>query len=130
MQYNSSGNWIAPNGPSPSSSTDSEILTVPFLIYMKSGEIHTVRDYWMVDGKFYYLRMDGAERSVNLEEIDLARTNTENANSGVKFIFKSAPSAAPTAPDEKVAPPASTEPSPSPKTEHQNDQASQPEART
>jgi hypothetical protein len=130
MQYNSSGNWIAPNGPSPSSSTDSEILTVPFLIYMKSGEIHTVRDYWMVDGKFYYLRMDGAERSVNLEEIDLARTNTENANSGVKFIFKSAPSAAPTAPDEKVAPPASTEPSPSPKTEHQNDQPSQPEART
>jgi hypothetical protein len=129
-QDNSSDNLITPNGPSLSSSTNSEILTVPFLIYMKSGEIYTVRDYWMVDGKFYYLRMDGAERAVNLEEVDLARTNTENAKSGVKFIFKSAPSAAPTAPDENVMPPASTEPSPSPKTDHQNDQPPQPEART
>jgi hypothetical protein len=129
-QDDSSGNWVTPNSSSPSSSTDSAILTVPFLIYLKSGEIHTVRDYWMVDGKFCYLRMDGAERSVNLEEVDLPRTNTENAKSGVKFIFKSAPGAAPTAPDENVAPPASVEPSPSPKTQHQNDQPPQPEART
>jgi hypothetical protein len=105
------GNWITPNGPSPSSAPSSAALAVPVLIYMKSGSVLTVRDYWMVDGELHYILVNGAQRLVNLEQVDLPRTNTENAKSGVKFIFKSEPSV--TRPDEPDAEPGNpTEPSP------------------
>ncbi len=95
---NSDGNWVTPNGPSPSSAQNSANLTVPVLIYMKNGAVYSVRDYWMVDDELNYILMDGAQHSVNLDRVDLPRTNTENAKSGVKFIFKSEPSAPPAPP--------------------------------
>ncbi|HWF12165.1 MAG TPA: hypothetical protein VG272_00390 [Candidatus Acidoferrales bacterium] len=98
-QGNSNGNWVTPNEPSSSSLQHSPSMAVPILIYMKSGKILSVRDYWMVDGELHYILMSGVQNSVDLEQVDLPRTNTENAKSGVKFIFKSEPSAAPTAPD-------------------------------
>ena len=42
------------------------------------------------------------QNSRYLEEADLACTKTENAKSGAKFIFRSAPSAAPPSSDENV----------------------------
>lgn len=89
------GNWVTPNGPSPSSAPNSGNLTVPVLIYMKDGAVYTVRDYWMVDGVLHYVLMNGAENSIDLERVDLPRTNTENAKSGVRFIFKSQPNITP-----------------------------------
>jgi hypothetical protein len=97
------GNWITPNGPSPSSVPNSGGLAVPVLIYMKNGSVLTVRDYWMIDGELHYMLVNGAQRAVNLEQVDLPRTNTENAKSGIKFIFKSEPSV--TAPDQPDAEP-------------------------
>ncbi|HTC61567.1 MAG TPA: hypothetical protein VK709_01885, partial [Candidatus Saccharimonadales bacterium] len=98
-QGNSNGNWITPNEPSSSYSQRSPGVAVPVLIYMKSGRILTVRDYWMVDDELHYVLMSGVQNSVDLEQVDLGRTNTENAKSGVKFIFKSEPSAEPPSPD-------------------------------
>ncbi len=92
---NTNGNWITPNGPSPSSAQNSANLAVPVLIYMKNGAVYSVRDYWIVDNELNYILMDGAQHSVDLDRVDLPRTNTENAKSGVKFIFKSEPSVAP-----------------------------------
>jgi hypothetical protein len=89
------GNWVTPNGPSPSSAPNSGNLTVPVLIYIKDGAVYTVRDYWMVDGVLHYILMNGAEHSIDLERVDLPRTNTENARSGVRFIFKSQPNIPP-----------------------------------
>jgi hypothetical protein len=75
---------------------------VPVLIYLKSGAVISVRDYWMLDGVLHYLRMSGAQSSVDLEQVDLQRTNAENAKSGVKFILKSEPNVtAPPNPDEQ-----------------------------
>jgi hypothetical protein len=105
-QDNSQGNWVTPNGPSPSLAPNESNLTVPVLIYMKSGSILSVRDYWMLDGELHYILMNGVQKSVDLEMVDLPRTNTENAKSGVKFLFKSAPSVPPSAPDASPAPPA------------------------
>lgn len=65
---------------------------------MKNGAVYSVRDYWMVDGELHYILMDGVQNSVDLDLVDLPRTNTENAKSGVRFIFKSEPSPAPEAP--------------------------------
>jgi hypothetical protein len=70
--------------------------------------------------------MNGMQNSVNLEQIDLPRTNTENAKSGVKFIYKSQPSITAPVPDENGTPPGASEPS----STLQMNTASQPEAKT
>jgi len=126
-QNNSNGNWVTPNGPSPSVAPSSSNLAVPVLIFMKNGSVLTVRDYWMIDGELHYLLMSGVQRTVNLDLVDLPRTNTENAKSGVKFIFKSEPSI--TAPPQPYAEPGSpNEPAPAPT--QQLNAVPQPEART
>jgi hypothetical protein len=119
------GNWITPNGPSPSSAPNSGGLAVPVLIYMKNGSVLTVRDYWMVDGELHYILVSGAQRAVNLEQVDLPRTNTENSKSGIKFIFKSEPSV--NSPDEPDAEP-ETPGAPSPT--QQLDAVPRPQAHT
>jgi hypothetical protein len=129
-QGNSDGNWVTPNGPSPSAAQNSPALTVPVLIYMKNGAVYSVRDYWMTDGELYYVLMDGAQHSVDLDLVDLSRTNSENAKSGVKFIFKSEPSITTPAPGGIALPPGPSEPSPTPAPTQQINAVSQPEART
>jgi hypothetical protein len=118
------GNWVTPNGPSPSSAPNSANLTVPVLIYLKSGAVYTVRDYWMVDGELHFIQINGAQNSVDLQQVDLPRTNTENTKSGVKFIYKSEPSIL--APE----PPGASEPSPAPSPTQQLNAVPQPEAHT
>jgi hypothetical protein len=120
-QNNTNGDWITPNGPSPALAPTSPSLNVPVLIYMKNGAVLSVRDYWMSDEEFHYILMSGVQKSVDLDLVDLARTNTENAKSGVKFIFKSEPSAPP--PDENFAPPAQRNSAPT-------NSVQQPDART
>jgi hypothetical protein len=125
-QNNSNGNWVTPNGPSPalappSGSPNDANLTVPVLIYMKNGGVLSVRDYWMIDGELHYILVGGDQKTVDLDLVDLSRTNTENAKSGVKFIFKSEPSAPP--PDEHFTPPAKPNSS-------QPGASTQPDART
>jgi hypothetical protein len=125
-QNNTNGNWITPNGPSPSSASNSGILNVPVLIYLKSGAVYTVRDYWMVDGELHFIQINGAQHSVDLAQVDLPRTNTENAKSGVKFIYKSEPSVTAPEPNGNGMPPGANAPSPT----QQLNGVSQPEART
>ena len=141
-QGESNGNWITPNGSSPSYSQNPGGITVPILIYMKNGSVYSVRDYWMVDGELHYIMINGVQKSVDLDLVDLQRTNTENAKSGVKFIFKSEPSVTPPAPDENTPPPATpnsigpnaqpgtNETSPAPAPTKQLDAVPRPEART
>jgi hypothetical protein len=110
-QGSTNGNWVTPNGPNPSSAPSSGALDVPVLIYLKSGAVISVRDYWMLDGVLHFLRMNGAQNAVDLEQVDLPRTNAENAKSGVKFIFKSEPSiTAPPEPDAQPGGPAAPTP--------------------
>jgi hypothetical protein len=125
-QNNTNGNWITPNGPSPSSAPNSGVLNVPVLIYLKSGAVYTVRDYWMIDGELHFIQINGAQRSVDLAQVDLPRTNTENAKSGVKFIYKSEPSITAPEPNGNGMPPGANAPSPT----QQLNGVSQPEART
>ncbi len=116
-----SGNWATPNEAQPSGTPGAPSLAVPVLIYMKNGSVMTVRDYWMIDGELHYILMSGVQRSVDLDQVDLARSNAENAKSGVKFMFKSEPSAPSSeAPAPPAAQPDSSKPTP----------GAQPEART
>jgi hypothetical protein len=112
QQGNSDGNWVTPNGPSPSSAPNYGTLNVPVLIYLKSGKVFTVRDYWITDEEFHYVLMNGVQNTLNLEQVDLPRTNVENAKSGVKFIFKSEPSITAPEPDGNGMPRGASKPSP------------------
>ena len=129
-QGNTNGNWVTPNGPSPAIAPNSANLAVPILIYMKNGSVLTVRDYWMIDGDLHYILMSGTQRTVDLDLVDLPRTNTENAKSGVKFIFKSEPSVTSPEPDGNAEPPGASEPSPQSAPTQQLNAVPQPEART
>jgi hypothetical protein len=117
------GNWATPNGPSPSIAQNPGNLAVPVLIYLKNGSVLTVRDYWMIDGDLHYILMSGVQRTVNLDLVDLPRTNTENAKSGVRFIFKSEPSVTAPEPDGSTSPQAQPD-------SGQPNVVAQPEART
>jgi len=127
----SNGNWIMPNEPNPSSLPNSPGINVPVLIYMKNGAVYSVRDYWMTGDVFYYVLMDGNQNSVSLEQVDLPRTNEENAKSGVKFIIKSEPSITVPPAGGTSAPPAAPAPDqPTTAPTQQLDAVPQPEART
>ncbi len=126
-QGSPNGNWVTPNGPSPSLAPNSSNFAVPVLIYMKNGSVLTVRDYWMIDGELHYILMSGVQRTVNLERVDLPRTNTENAKSGVRFIFKSEPSVPPPA-DPNAEPGSPNAPATAPT--QQLNAVPQPEGRT
>ena len=125
-QSEPNGNWVTPNETpneaQPSTNPGAPSLAVPVLIYMKNGSVVAVRDYWMIDNELHYILMNGVQRQVDLDRVDLARSNAENAKSGVKFIFKSEPSAPPA--NEAPAPPAAQPDSSAPAT------GVQPEART
>ena len=124
-QSSTNGIWVTPNGPSPSSAQNSGSLTVPVLIYLKSGAVYTVRDYWMIDGELHFIMVNGVQNSVELGQVDLPRTNTENAKSGVKFIYKSEPSVT-APPDGNGIPPGASAPAPT----QQLNPALDPEAKT
>jgi len=90
---------------------------------MKNGAVYTVSDYWMTNEEFYYVLANGEQHSVGLDQVDLSKTNAENAKSGVKFIFKSDPTITVPAPDGSAAPPVQ------PNSDRPN-RIAQPEART
>lgn len=77
-------------------------LSVPVLIYMKDGSVFSARDYWITNDEFNLVLMDGGQKSFSLDQVDLPRTNDENAKSGVKFILKSDPTVP--LPGENLAP--------------------------
>lgn len=104
-ESNSNNNWVTPNSVSPSYAPNSGAVSVPVLIFMKNGSVYTVSDYWMTNDEFYYVLSDGSQHSVSMDQVDLTRTNSENAKSGVKFIFKSDPTIVAPAPDGSATPP-------------------------
>jgi hypothetical protein len=129
QSYDFNGNWVTPNGPSPAQVPNAQAFSVPILIYMKNGSLLSVRDYWMVDGELHYVTMSGTEKTADLEAVDLPRTNTENAKSGVKFIFKSEPSVVAPGPQQNGAPP-SAQPNTAPSPTQQINVPPQSESRT
>ena len=64
--------------------------------------MYSARDYWITNDEFNLVLMDGEQKSFSLDQVDLQRTNDENAKSGVKFILKSDPTVPP--PGENFAP--------------------------
>ncbi len=87
--------------------------TVPVLLYMKNGSVYSARDYWFSNDQFHYVLMNGREVVIDADQLDMKRTNEENAKSGVRFVVKSQPNSPPPPPDDAApATPASGNPGP------------------
>ena len=78
--------------------------TRPVIIYLKDGTSFSPSDYWLSDKQLHYV-LGGAENTVDIDRVDLPRSNDENHKNGVKFWLKSAPNPSP-APSDTAPPPA------------------------
>jgi hypothetical protein len=66
----------------------------PAIIYMKDGTSFAPSDYWISEDQLYYA-VGGRENAVDIDRVDLLRSNDENYKNGVKFWLRSAPNASP-----------------------------------
>jgi hypothetical protein len=58
------------------------------ILQLKNGSMYGLRDYWLSDGRLYYLTNYGGQNSVPLAEIDFAKTNQLNADRGSRFAVQ------------------------------------------
>ena len=61
------------------------------LLVLKHGSIFAATDYWLEDGRLFYLSSTGAVSSVALGGLDWPMTTRLNAERGVRFVLRSAP---------------------------------------
>ena len=116
-------NWdTSANAPSAGNAASAQVI-----IFMKDGTSFSPSDYWLTGSEFHYV-LGGTESVIDVDRVDMPRSNDENFRNGVKFWIKSAPSpseqnaapsgdapAAPAAPEpqnEAPAPKAAPEPQP------------------
>ena len=104
-----------------SSSPGNGKLDMPVLLYMKDGSAYAASDYWVQDGKLHYVLSSGAEKMVDLDQVDVRRTITENVDLGTQVTFKPRP--AHSEPSPEIPPPAA------PTTKPQNEIIPQPSIR-
>ena len=61
------------------------------LLVLKDGSIFAATDYWLQEGRLFYLSSTGAVSSVALGDLDWPMTTRLNAERGVRFVLRSAP---------------------------------------
>jgi len=83
--------------------------SIPVLLYMRNGSVYSARDYWFTGNLFHYVLLNGREVVVGADQLDMKRTNEENAKSGVRFVVRSDPSGPPP-PDDATRSPDQTSP--------------------
>ncbi|MCU1340626.1 MAG: hypothetical protein JWN92_49 [Candidatus Acidoferrum typicum] len=66
-------------------------VEMPVFLYMKDGSVYAANDYWVEDGKLHYVLSTGAEKMVDLDQVDIKLTISENVDLGAVVIFKPRP---------------------------------------
>jgi hypothetical protein len=61
------------------------------VLYLTDGTIYLISDYWLADNKIHYVTGDGAEHTIDLDQVDLQKTVNVNAKRGVTFTLRPAP---------------------------------------
>lgn len=67
-------------------------VAVPVLLFLQDGSMYAAHDYWFSGDQVHYVLMNGREGAFDADQLDMRRTNEENAKSGVPFVVKSDPS--------------------------------------
>jgi hypothetical protein len=89
---------------------------------MKDRSVFAASDYWVENGKLHYVLSTGAEKMVELDQVDIRRTMAENADLGTQVTLKPRPDNSEPSPE----PPSPTAPTAKP----QNNLRSQPTTRS
>jgi hypothetical protein len=87
----SSDTGAPPDVQMPTQSTDNGKIEMPILLYMKDRSVFAASDYWVEDGKLHYVLSTGAEKMVELDQVDIKRTMVENADLGTQVTLKPRP---------------------------------------
>lgn len=76
--------------PPPESSSPEEIEAekILFVLYLKSGAVYAITNYWIEDGALHYLTSYGGENTIDMNDLDLQKTVDVNAKRGVDFTLK------------------------------------------
>jgi hypothetical protein len=61
------------------------------VLYMKTGTVYAVKDYWIAEGKLHYRPSYGGENTIEMDDLDLQQTVDVNAKSGVNFTLRPQP---------------------------------------
>lgn len=74
--------------PSDNNTTGDEDEAV---LYLKNGTIYLISDYWLANNQIHYVTGNGAEHTIDLDQVDLQQTVDVNAKRGVNFTLRAAP---------------------------------------
>lgn len=58
------------------------------LLVLKDDTTHVAADYWLEDGRLFYLSSTGREDSFLLRDLDLGMTRRLNSERGVRFVLR------------------------------------------
>jgi hypothetical protein len=122
LSYPSSDAGAPPDDQSLTQYTDTGKIEMPVLLYMKDRSVFAASDYWVENGKLHYVLSTGAEKTVELDQVDIRRTMAENADLGTQVTLKPRPANSEPSPE----PPSPTAPTAKP----QNDLTSHPTTRS
>jgi hypothetical protein len=89
--YPSSDTGAPPEDQGPTQTTDAGKIVMPVLLYMRDRSVFAASDYWVEDGKLHYVLSTGAEKMVELDQVDIKRTMAENADLGTQVTLKPRP---------------------------------------
>ncbi|HYL09210.1 MAG TPA: hypothetical protein VEU31_00610 [Candidatus Acidoferrales bacterium] len=81
------------NGTGAGEEASTKEATNPTVTWLqtKQGEIFGLADYWVDDGRLFYVTNYGANNSIPLDQIDLDKTVELNAKQGVEFVLRRKP---------------------------------------
>jgi hypothetical protein len=74
----------------PSIPSDQEPLPQLTLLALKDGTIYAATDYWLEDGRIFYVSSTGVQYSMAVRELDWEMTTRLNAERHVKFVLEPA----------------------------------------
>lgn len=60
-------------------------------VYLTDGRAVPVSDWWVTEGRFYFITLKGATESVDLSTLALRKTIEENEKQGLTFILNFTP---------------------------------------
>ena len=82
-------NWGQVRIVKPSFTAEQPPLRRLTLIVLKDGTIYAATDYWLEDGRVFYVTSTGQQDAVAVRDLDLEMTTRLNAERHVPFILRS-----------------------------------------
>ena len=76
------------NGPDINEPTEAQRNAMkPVELFLKSGGVFEATIYWIANGRLNYVTDNGAVITIDIDQLDLQRTISENARRGVPFTL-------------------------------------------